>query len=471
MPGLDALDAAATVCSVMPRRLLGPTLLVVSFWTGLAIGAADPAPPDAWTSNAPRPEIRPAFERSSTGGHDGHGYLAVTTDDREGMHGWWQRTVPVTAGRYYRFTAWRKTENVPVPRRSVVARVLWRDDAGHAVPRTEGIVTHYLHGFHAEAEPEYPSEIGEPDDGWLEMSGVYQAPPGATRASLELHLLWAPRARVEWSAASFESTEAPAPRRVRLAAVHYRPHGGHSPEDNRLQYVPFIEEAARRGADLVVLGETLTYAGTGLSFEECAEPVPGPSTAFFGKLARGHELHIVAGLVEREGPLLYNVAVLLGPDGRLIGKYRKVCLPRGEIEGGLTPGSDYPVFDTRLGRVGMMVCYDGFFPEVARQLSNRGAEVIAWPVWGCNPDLARARACENHVYVVSSTYEDIAHEWMLTAVYGQDGTVLAHATDWGTVCIAEVDLSQRTLWPSLGDFKAELPRHRPVALGESAVLP
>ena len=46
----------------------------------------------------------------------------------------------------------------------------------------------------------------------------------------------------------------------------------------------------------------------------------------------------------------------------------------------------------------MMVCYDGFFPEVARELTNRGAEVIAWPVWGCNPDLAAARACENHVY-------------------------------------------------------------------------
>ena len=58
----------------------------------------------------------------------------------------------------------------------------------------------------------------------------------------------------------------------------------------------------------------------------------------------------------------------------------------------------------------MMVCYDGFFPEVARQLANRGAEVIAWPVWGCNPDLARARAMENHVYVVSSTYEDIASQ-------------------------------------------------------------
>ncbi len=66
------------------------------------------------------------------------------------------------------------------------------------------------------------------------------------------------------------------------------------------------------------------------------------------------------------------------------------------------------MFSTRFGKLGMMVCYDGFFPEVARELANAGAEVIAWPVWGCNPDLACARACDNQVYLVSSTYEDIA---------------------------------------------------------------
>jgi predicted amidohydrolase len=392
--------------------------------------------------------------------------LSIRADAREGLHGWWEKTFDVIPGRHYRFSAWRKIENVSVPRRSVFARILWLDQAGHAVQRTSGVVTNYSSGVAASAEPEYPRDItpkGITKDEWAEVAGVYQVPPGAVQARVQLHLLWAPKGSVKWSDITFSETEPLPPRKVRLASVHYRPRGAKTNLEACRQYARFIEEAAARKADLVVLGETLTYAGVGSSYAECAESIPGPSTDYFGGLAKRHGLYLVAGLIERDRHLLFNVAVLLGPDGKIVGKYRKVCLPDGEFDRGMSPGHEYPVFDTRFGKLGMMVCYDGFFPEVARELSNRGAEVIAWPVWGCNPEQARARACENHVYLVSSTYEDVSRNWMLTAVFGQDGRVLAQAGEWGTICLAEVDLNQRTLWTWLGDFKAQIPRHRPAA--------
>src|SRR5947207_2586812 len=96
---------------------------------------------DGWTTVAPREEIRPQFQREETGGKSGRGTLAIRADEREGLHGWWQKTFSVAAGQHYRFSAWRRTENVAVPRRSVLARVLWSDDAGNEVKRREGVVT------------------------------------------------------------------------------------------------------------------------------------------------------------------------------------------------------------------------------------------------------------------------------------------------------------------------------------------
>ena len=114
---------------------------------------------------------------------------------------------------------------------------------------------------------------------------------------MSLHLQWAPGGQVRWSNVSLVETAAPPARTVRLAAVHFRPRGGKTPQDNCRQYEPLIAEAARQKADLVVLGETLTFVDLGKKADEVAEPIPGPATDFFGALARRHHLYIVAGIL------------------------------------------------------------------------------------------------------------------------------------------------------------------------------
>jgi predicted amidohydrolase len=128
--------------------------------------------------------------------------------------------------------------------------------------------------------------------------------------------------------------------------------------------------------------------------------------------------------------------------------YRKVYRPRGELEGGLTPGAGYPVFHTDFGVVGMMICYDVFFADPARALATQGAEIILMPIWDGYDVLMKARAVENHVYLVACCYGNPS------AIIDPEGRVLAEAKEEG-VAVAEIDLSQRpyaTEW--LGDMRA-----------------
>jgi predicted amidohydrolase len=316
---------------------------------------------------------------------------------------------------------------------------VWQDAAGEEVERAE---------YPATADEQTP-------DGWRIIRNTYAAPDGAVKAKVELVYRWDADGEVYFGGVTLQETSGLQARKVRLAAVHHRPRNTTSPQENLDQFAPLIRQAAMQKADIVCLPEGITLVSTGKTFLEVSEPVPGPSTKFLGEIARENGVYVVAGIYEREGPVIYNTAVLLGRDGELQGKYRKVCLPREEIQGGITPGDALPVFETDFGRIGMMICWDVAFPEPARMLALQGAEVILMPIWGGNLNLAKARAIENQIYLVSSTYD------MKTGVFDQEGELVVEGTEENPVAVVEVDLNKQKLWWWLGDYKNRIPRELP----------
>ncbi len=406
---------------------------------------------NGWRTASPRAEIGPTFSVRQDGGPDGRGGLMIEQDQREGLSGGWVKTYEIEGGAHYRITAFRKTCGLENPRYQTYVELLFHDANGNLViNRQTGV----------RSRPFYPPDEKTDAGGWTKFTGIYRAPIDATHATINLHLRWAPRGRVEWGGVSLRKSGPRPPRRVRLAAVNYRPHGGKTTLDNCRQLEPYIAEAAKQRAHLAVFGECITNVGNGLSYLEAAESVPGPSTDFLAELARKYHIYLVTSLYERVDHLVYNTAVLLSADGKLVGKYRKTCLARDEYRSGIAPGHRLPVFDTPFGKVGMMICFDVHMPEVARGLAANGAEIIAMPINGGDPDLARARVIENQVYLVTSSYS-VNDDWMQTGVWDLSGKLLARATKKNTVVLAEIDLSKQHFWRgNMGDFKSRLRHER-----------
>ena len=165
--------------------------------------------------------------------------------------------------------------------------------------------------------------------------------------------------------------------------------------------VSFVNEAAAGGAQLIVFPELITTGYVGpldtqekMGFYQASEPIPGPTTQSIQKIAGEKGVHVIFGMPERgESPfglVMYNVAVMVGPKG-VVGLHRKVHLP-GNEKLYFTPGNEIKVFDTDLGRIAMLVCYDFWFPESSRVAALGGAQIIVdianWPSFDIDSWLA-----------------------------------------------------------------------------------
>jgi predicted amidohydrolase len=413
-----------------------PVKLFVHFRDFAQMKQADGLP-EGWTTRTPRAEIAPRFSVDATAGRAGRGALKIDSHNNPAAFGSWQRRVAgVIGGRAYRFVAYYRAEGVEYERRCVSARLDWLDASGNQA-----------------RPPDYALDVGK-ENGWTKVEHVAAAPDNARSVVIELSFGWCAKGAVWWDDVQLVEDSSPPRRIVRAMTIYHRPSGTKSAAASVEQFCRLIESAAPQKPDVVCLPEGITIIGTGKSYAEVSEPIPGPTTRTLGEVAKKLRCYIVAGIYERVGGVIYNTAVLVGRKGELVGAYRKTHLPREEVEGGLTPGDSYPVFDTDFGKVGLMICWDVQFPEPCRALALKGAEVILLPIWGGSDILAKARAIENHVFLITSSYD------MQTFIVDPTGKVLAEASKGQPVALAELHLDRKILQPWLGDMKTRTWKER-----------
>ena len=394
-----------------------------------AFVAAKDGRPAGWTEWSARPETAPRVFVDPLRGRSGPGSLAISGNSNLAEHGGWERRVSgVGPGAWYRLAAYYQAEAVSCEAWQIVARLDWRNAAGGRA-----------------GQPDYAWRATR-EGSWTRLMLEAKAPEDAAAVVVQLYLANAPSGTLWWDDIALDQIPDPGPRRVTIATINLKPRQTHSAEESVGRFIEAVGTAVKVKTDIILLPEGITAVGTGKPYVEVAEPIPGPTTMRLGELARQRSSYIVAGIYEREGPAVYNTAVLIDRAGNVAGKYRKVYLPREEVEGGLTPGNDYPVFRTDLGTVGMMICYDVFFADPARALATKGAEVILMPIAGGDETLAKARAIENKVFLVTAGYEHPSY------IMDPDGERLAVALDRGDAAIATIDLNKRYLDPWLGEM-------------------
>lgn len=381
-----------------------------------------------WSPWAERPEIQPRCFVDSTHSRSGADSLAISGNGNAAEYGGWSyQSGGVRGGQFYRLTAFFRTQSVPDARRQVVARLDWLDAAGK---RT--------------GEPDYAFETSADGD-WTRVTLSVPAPPGAAAVRIELSLGWAAQGTVWWDDIAFEESQPKPARWVRVGTVSLHPRDN---PDNLGAFLQEIDKIAAEKPDIVCLGEEILLEGSSRPYVSIAEEIPGLSTARLGERARKYGMYIVAGLTERAGPVVYNTAVLIDRHGNVAGRYRKVYLPREEVEGGLTPGDSCPVFDTDFGRIGMMICWDSEYVDPARAMAFQGAEILFVPAAGGYLTLLKARALENHLYLVSSGGD------VESAIIDPTGAVLFSTMESGVTKTMAINLEDRFLDPWLGDMRA-----------------
>lgn len=385
-----------------------------------------------WVSWTPRPEISPDFHiiELELGNH-----LQIKGTGHSGNYGSWHSgLIQVEEKRNYEFGAEYEMKDVANEQVSIYAIVTWLDAEGALLQR------------------DYIDQLEFLSDGWRRLCRTLDSPAQAAAVQLELSFRWSADGMVTWRNMTLRECGKLDERIVRMATTYIKPTDDF--ETNLGLMLEVLDKSGGSSPDIICLTETFYEGSVHLPMADKCQAIPGPLTNKLGEKAAAYHSYILFSMYEREAEHIYNTAVLIGRDGGIVGKYRKMHLPLYEAESGVMPGTGHGIFDTDFGRIGVMICYDQEFPESARILALLGAEVIFIPTIGDEVLQTRARARDNGLHVVVSGCNGPVSSRIIDPM----GDIIGHVADEEAgVFTADIRLDERryTYWLSVGAGNGE----------------
>jgi predicted amidohydrolase len=320
--------------------------------------------PEGWTLGGGNPAVLPTFKIVGTEG--GGRVLEAQGNGRAECFGWIQHPATLRAGRTYRLQARFRFEGF------------------------EDLNRHLVHGVYGDNFNRGALDYQRQGDAVV-VEGIFSAPDKDLEANVRLYFRFSPQGRVWWDQISLTETAPIPPRLVKICVTEGNPGMEH--------WTKVLDRAGSEKCDIVLLPEMFDANHDPLK----PQLIDGPVMQLLSQKAAQYKMYVSGSLYLKRGDLTFNSAPLFDRSGKLVGMYDKNMLYDPELDQGASCGTDMPVFDTDLGKVGMMICYDSWHPSVAKLLALKGAELILFPSAGYYVELMYARAADNGVVIAASS--------------------------------------------------------------------
>lgn len=328
--------------------------------------------PDGWSVVAGNPMLKPSFKLVSN--PTSKPELLAEGNGRPQCYGYMRHPVHIRGGKTYRMHVKFRFAGFEDVDRHLVHGVF-------SNTFNNGVFRYVKRGS---------SIIGE---------GYFPGPAEDQEGEVRLYFRYSARGKVWWDHVSLEECEAIPPRLVSIAVSWGT---GDIPN-----WDGWLDAAGAAGADVALMPELFN----GILDPMKAESENGRSWTLMAEKARKWKMHVSGTTYVRRGDLVFNSAPLFDRKGTLLGVYDKNMVYEPELDLGATPGEGLPVFQTDMGTIGIIICYDSWFPETVRLLALKGAELVLLPNEGYYAELIHARSADNGVFIAVSSGNNPAGVW------------------------------------------------------------